>query len=191
MNEETAKRIDQRFRKLEREGVRYRQGVVTDDSPLSVALGGSDTPYTGVVALDASILKVGDTVATLTFGNDLIVLGRTGSGGDPWHAPTLLNGFANYAGREAAGYRKTADGKVHLKGTVNVASAKAANTAIFALPVGFRPPAEQWFKPYFGNSGAVATNERLEISSGGNVNIPFAIASGTSVSLDGISFFTS
>lgn len=61
---------------LERAAIRFRLGEVTDDSPLSLTLGGSDISYTDVQALAGLQLTVGDTVAVLTFGNDLLVLGR-------------------------------------------------------------------------------------------------------------------
>jgi hypothetical protein len=64
-----------RINDLERQAVRYRQGVVTDDSPLSVALGGADTPYTDVRVIAGAEIEVGNQIAALTFGNDMLVLG--------------------------------------------------------------------------------------------------------------------
>ncbi|MBA3583415.1 MAG: hypothetical protein H0W36_02600 [Gemmatimonadetes bacterium] len=77
MDHRTATEILQRLAKLERETVRYRQGVVTDDSPLSVALGGSTVAYEDVSTI-AAHLEAGDTVGALAFANDLLVLGHLG-----------------------------------------------------------------------------------------------------------------
>lgn len=77
MDDQTQRDLIQRVQTLERQAIKYRQGVITDDSPLSVALGGSDTPFTDVKRLDdGATLAVDDLVAVLTFGNDLLVLGR-------------------------------------------------------------------------------------------------------------------
>ena len=76
MDEGARRALLQRINALERQQVKYRQGVVTDDSPLSVALGGSEIPYTNVKRVAGGTLAIGDVVAVLTFGNDLIVLGK-------------------------------------------------------------------------------------------------------------------
>lgn len=57
-----------------------RLGVITDTSPLSVALGGSDTPYTNVKAVAGAGLAVDDVVSVIRFGADLLILGRLGEG---------------------------------------------------------------------------------------------------------------
>lgn len=72
--------IIRRLGNLEQRSVRYRQGVITSTSPLSVAVGGSDTSHAGVRALAVNSLAVGDTVALLMFGHDALILGRIGSG---------------------------------------------------------------------------------------------------------------
>jgi len=69
--------LARRVTELERTQVRYRQGVVTATSPLSVTLGGSTVAYTSVKALVQPVaLAVNDVVAVLAWGSDLIVLGR-------------------------------------------------------------------------------------------------------------------
>lgn len=75
MNPDVINDLIRRLDKLERTAVRYRAGEITDTSPLSVALGGSDVAYEDVRAL-AHGPTVGDQVAALVFGNDLLVLGR-------------------------------------------------------------------------------------------------------------------
>jgi hypothetical protein len=55
-----------------------------------------------------------------------------------WTAPTLTNSWANYgSGYNPAGYRKTTDGMVHVRGLI--ASGTMA-VAAFTLPTGYRPP---------------------------------------------------
>ena len=68
--------LARRVERLEQTAVRYRQGVVTATAPLSVALGGSDIAYTDVKQLAGVTLAIGEPVAVLTFGADLLVLGR-------------------------------------------------------------------------------------------------------------------
>lgn len=73
---EVVRDLTRRLDTLNRIAVRYRQGEITSLSPLSVDLGGSGIPYTSVRALPGSALAIGDVVAVLTWGNDLLVLGR-------------------------------------------------------------------------------------------------------------------
>lgn len=68
--------LARRVAELERRAVTFRQGEITDDSPLSVSLGG-DTAVTGVDQLDsAGPLATGDVVAALQFAGQLLILGR-------------------------------------------------------------------------------------------------------------------
>lgn len=67
--------ILKRLAGLEDTTVRVRTGVVTDDSPLSVALGGGDVPFTGLKSLEGQTYTPGDTVACLVWKGDLLVLG--------------------------------------------------------------------------------------------------------------------
>lgn len=76
--------VNARFSALEARAIGYRQGVVTDDSPLSVALGGSAISYTSVSAIDAGSLRVGMTVGCLMLGTDLLVLGPVTSTPAGW-----------------------------------------------------------------------------------------------------------
>lgn len=85
MNTRMLRDLLDRLARLERYQVRYRQGVVTAISPLSVAIGGSDVPYTSVRVLRGAALRIGDPVAVLTFGNDLLVLGAIASTRGPRH----------------------------------------------------------------------------------------------------------
>lgn len=77
MNDETVKDLLRRLDEVEHKMVRYRQGVVTTASPLAVAMGGSSIPYTNMQAVGGISLNVGDSVSTLMFGHDALVLGQT------------------------------------------------------------------------------------------------------------------
>lgn len=79
MDPNLAKNMAARFDGLERTSVRFRSGVVTDDSPLSVKLGNAGTAYVGVARVDSYTPTTNDTVACLVWGKgnlDMIVLGE-------------------------------------------------------------------------------------------------------------------
>lgn len=62
---------------------------------------------------------------------------------DEWHAPTQLNSWTDYGTPHiGAGYMKDSQGFVHLRGLVKSGT---ISTAIFTLPVGYRPTAEHAF----------------------------------------------
>lgn len=81
MNDATLADILRRLKALEQTTVRYRAGEVTDTGPLDVALGGASTSYEDVSAVGDA--RTGEHVATLLWGNDLLVLGPVGSGSVP------------------------------------------------------------------------------------------------------------
>ncbi len=64
------------MRDLKRQSARLRPGEITATSPLSVALGGSDIPYTDVKRLASYSPTIGDIVAVVVSGNDLLILGE-------------------------------------------------------------------------------------------------------------------
>lgn len=70
--------IDERFQALERTSTRYRQGTVATASPLTIYLGGSTTAVAAASIAPAATLAVGNVVACIAFGNDLLVLGVVG-----------------------------------------------------------------------------------------------------------------
>jgi hypothetical protein len=80
MDDRSTKEILEQFNKLRGESAQIRRGVVSAASPLSVKLGGSDIALTGVRALDGLRLAVNDQIVALKRGNDVIVIGRIGSG---------------------------------------------------------------------------------------------------------------
>jgi hypothetical protein len=79
-----------------------------------------------------------------------------------WTAVTFLNGWSNYgSGFQTMQYRKVGD-IVYLRGFVKGGT---ASTAVFALPVGYRPPATTRFATL--NTGV--TTGYWEMTSAGNV----------------------
>ena len=56
--------------------VQEREGTVTDDSPLTVTLGGSDVEFADVPYLASYTPTITDRVAVLTWGNAILVLGE-------------------------------------------------------------------------------------------------------------------
>jgi len=96
MNDQMLRDLLRRLNVLERTSARVRVGEVTDVNPLDVALGGSDTSYEGVKAIGA--VADADQVATLLWGNDLLVLGPIGGGNS---GP--LGGIVSGAGAIQAG----------------------------------------------------------------------------------------
>lgn len=72
--ETLVKDVRRRMDHLRRTSVRLRMGDVTAVSPLSITLGNSTTTYDSVRCVGASP-AVGDRVAVLCWGNDLLVLG--------------------------------------------------------------------------------------------------------------------
>lgn len=75
MDERTLRMLETRLLATERRAVHFRMGTVTDTTPLSVALGGAEEPYIDVASL-AGGLAVNDVVFCLTFGPDVLVLGK-------------------------------------------------------------------------------------------------------------------
>lgn len=106
---------------------------------------------------------------------------------ESWIAPTLLNSFQQYAtaGYQPVGYYKDSSGRVFLRGLLERAS--ASSTAIFQLPIGYRPAKTTIFVIMANGNAA-----RLDISSGGNVSVNTAVSATWYVyfSLDGVSFDT-
>lgn len=140
MDPRTALKLVGRLDDLDHRATQVRLGVITDTDPLSVALGGSDTPYTTVKQIDAAPLAIDDVVAVLRFGRDLLILGRLSSGADPWHSLTLQNSWADFGSVYApAGYRKASSGQVRLRGVIKDGTF-TAGTTVATLPVGYRPP---------------------------------------------------
>lgn len=81
MDPRTARKLVESIQDLARRSPELRLGVITDTSPLSVAIGGSDTPIIDVKAIAGVALAVDDVVCVARFAADLIILGKLGDGG--------------------------------------------------------------------------------------------------------------
>lgn len=94
---------------------------------------------------------------------------QTISGSGNWITPTLLNSFSNVSSPfQTFQYRKNAEGLVQFRGSVSRATMPNNATAVFNLPVGFRPLGNIYFlAPYQTNTGEAAV--RLSIRTTGDV----------------------
>lgn len=99
---------------------------------------------------------------------------------EAWITPTLQNGWvALSAGHSQPKYRKDQFGVVHLKGVVVTGT---INTAIFTLPVGYRPALASMFAVLINNVFG-----KVSIENDGRV-IPNTGSTGHFVSIDGLEF---
>ena len=112
--------ILQRLDALERTTPKVRLGEVTDDSPLTVTLGGSDVEIPGVPTLTA--VETGDPILALTYGNGIVVLGEVGDLGE-WTAytPTVTTVTLGTGGSNQGRYRKHGR-TVHAAGAIVLGS---------------------------------------------------------------------
>ncbi len=109
---------------------------------------------------------------------------------DSWHAPSLLNNWANYGGGyPPASYTITEDGWVRLRGLIKSGVIEPSlSKPAFQLPSGYRPVAHQLFPVGSGTTGWDLRIGRVDIDTNGNVCV--TIGNNSWVSLEGISFAT-
>lgn len=94
---------------------------------------------------------------------------RQAGGSLVWTAPALLNGWVIFdTGNvwEDPAYVKDNQGFVHLRGIIKD-GVFASNTALFGLPVGYRPAARELFPIAWSGS----TSVRLDVQPDGTVSI--------------------
>ncbi len=118
--------------------------------------------------LNNFVIRFDSDGSTVTLPGDLSVAGGLTVIGDitteGWTAPSLLNSWVNFgSGHRDAGYKKTADGTVHVKGMVKDGS--PVTGVIFTLPVGYRPSEKILFSQY-GALGLI----RLDVEANGNLS---------------------
>lgn len=106
-----------------------------------------------------------------------------------WQAVTLFNGWQHYdavfpgSNLSPPGYWKDSLGVVHLRGII---ASGVLNAAIFSLPSGYRPEYTEIHTGMSGDSNAIYSLARIDISAAGVV---LAQSGGTDyLSLDGITF---
>lgn len=193
MNEDTLRDLMRRLGELERTSVRYRGGSVTDDSPLTVTLGGAATAYANVQAVTPRALT-GDHVATLTWGNDLLVLGAVadtlpdplayiGASGQP----TFTNSWVNYdtglttptAGARDAAYHLHG-GRCYLTGVIKSGTVGQSAFTLPVTPAGITSSAILFAVRTAGGTGAI------DVGYDGTV-VP-SVGSNVYFALDGVSF---
>lgn len=135
--------------------------TLTPPTPNITPPHGSELGPAELIEVLASIQRNFDYLWT-QFPLDRSALATGGS--NNWIKPTLLNAWENYeveAGVFAnAMYRKGVDGRVTIIGLVKHPTAGAVGSAIFTLPVGYRPAKQLLF--YDGN-------KRVDVAANGSV----------------------
>jgi hypothetical protein len=104
---------------------------------------------------------------------------------EAWSAPTLVNGWVNFGGVQAAGYMKDRMGFVHLRGNIKNGGT-TVGTILFTLPAGYRPAANEIFVV---GTNTTETFQAIAIDPSGNVKLDTA-ANSALVTLSGITFST-
>lgn len=92
---------------------------------------------------------------------------------DPvWTAPSLINNWSNYgSGQEIAGYWRSPDGIVYLRGLIKATTATNRSN-MFVLPTGYRPLLIATFAVYAYTSATNPTGV-LQVTDQGGVSLPF------------------
>jgi hypothetical protein len=164
----------------DRRAVHYRRGTIVALDPLEITLGGSETTYEDVRALDSAGGAVGDEVAVLVWHGDLLVLGTISATG--WiEVSSLTDGNFSISSGDV-GYRLVA-GIVFLRGYITMTGSPSDGDILFTLPEGYRPDQRMRFHVLQGTENQV----RIDVSQTGEVQ--FKNANGSSdFSLDQISF---
>ena len=130
-------------------GIFYLQQMTDAGSALSSAL---------IIEPSAKTLQLSPAAATF----DTNKIHHDGDE-EAWIAPTLLNGWVDFAaGWTTAGYRKSANGDIHIRLMIKNGTLGAT---VFILPVGYRPLANRMFSGN-GNGG---TSVRWDIAATGDV----------------------
>jgi len=179
---------------LDTNGAPAGSGMITYYSGATwaaVDLSGVNPPLiAGAGAVKARLFLVvdGNGIGTTTAQFDSIYARRTIDNkviyNEAWIAPTLAGTWANVgAGNTAAGYMKDANGFVNLRGLI---TGGALNTALFTLPIGYRPVATITL---FAMANSGASPCQVTISSVGVVSQQGG-ASNVNLGLDGLSFDT-
>jgi hypothetical protein len=115
-------------------------GASTDG--LEIGHGGLRIGSTSNIGPGNTQIQIGDDILLWRSASNVLSLGASNtlqSYNETWIAPTLLNSWENYgATYYNAGYRKDAQGFVHLRGLIRNGT---VGSPAFSLPVGYRPSA--------------------------------------------------
>jgi hypothetical protein len=117
-------------------------------------------------------------------GSTWTMVGNSGLNDLAWIAPTLANGWTNYAVGtwESAGYRKL-NNVVYVRGMLRPGTATAA-TVIFTLPPGYRPGGNA----HIAVPTSSAPASRIQIMTNGEVRVNVVMTGASWCSLANISF---
>lgn len=157
--------------------------TVAGNAKVTAIATNTNTPTTRISCWQKSgagiLVEIGDVNGQSAIAVDRLTVGSIDR--PAIEAATLINSWVNAGGSyDNAGYYRTADGIVHLVGTVS----SGAATQIFTLPAGYRPLASQQF-PVDAN-GAYGT---VAIDTTGGVYL--TVGANTNVCLSAVSFKTS
>ncbi len=164
-------------------------GTVTSVTPLLVKLDGETQPLPIPLELLTSV-KIGDRVRVHLHQRRALIIGKTPPPDDPtigvWNDLPLSSPWGGVSGRAKAGYLKTRDGLVMLRGAVN---GGAVNSIIGTLPAGYRPPYPFTVPVSTSYTGSDLNSlARLEILVNGQIKIGPKYTG--FVGLDGVYFHT-
>lgn len=106
---------------------------------------------------------------------------KTGTGtiGDAWVAPTLVNSWAQQANYTTVGYTKDENGFVYLRGALVTGTAPST---LFTLPTGFRPAKIGVYATYSASGSCKCT-----VNPDGTVVA--TLAASNNMSIDGVRFY--
>jgi hypothetical protein len=106
-----------------------------------------------------------------------------------WNSVTLLNGFTeaseSYLGLPQ--YAKDAQGRVWFRGALGRASAPAADTPMFTIPTGYRPP-KSIHLPASSLGDGTKSSALIDVTSSGDVRFKQDTASTSTISLGGVMY---
>lgn len=91
MDTELLTKLLSRLAGTERVLPRFRTGVVTAATPLTITIGGSTSTVASAITLGSYVPTVGDVVICVTYANDLIILGKRSTG-----IPSQVGAFSAY-----------------------------------------------------------------------------------------------
>ncbi len=155
---------DVQLRKFGGGNVSYISAGIGLDVSAGVRIRGRNSTGASVIHID-----VDPEAKTLqTTSSDITYDGNTmhhDGDEEDWIAPTLLNNWVNFGpGWATAGYRKSANGDVHVRLMVKDGT---LGTSVFTLPAGYRPDATRVLAGT-ANGGTAA---RWDIDTDGSVTI--------------------
>ncbi len=142
--------------------------VVADGGTFQVQERTDAEGFTGTrFSIEAGSKNFGLTSTDIIFDNNVV---HHDGDEDAWITPTLLNGWVDFGlGWTPAGYRKSANGDVHVRLMIKDGT---LSSTVLTLPVGYRPLSGFRLFTGYGNSGVIRwnvdVNGDINMSTGGS-----------------------